>query len=108
MTFLKLPNPNGGDWQSGYEKNGESYNYASSDDAYENGCYGYTSGKYAGHYFFGDKGTDAEKRTPLSGEKIRTECNNYPGKVEPSTQDKISFELSNLRCMPKLGSQKFW
>ena len=98
MTFLKLPNPNGGDWQSGYEKNGETYNYASSDDAYENGCYGYTSGKYAGHYFFGDKGTDSQKRTPLSGEKIRTECNNYPGKVVPhSTQDKISCELSNLR-----------
>ena len=79
MTFLKLPNPNGGDWQSGYDRNGEVYEYAGKDDAYESGCYGYTSGKYAGHYFFGNKGTDAEKKTPLSGEKIRTECNREPG-----------------------------
>jgi len=79
VTFLKLPNPNGGDWQSGYDRNGVVYEYAGKDDAYESGCYGYTSGKYAGHYFFGNKGTDAEKKTPLSGEKIRTECNREPG-----------------------------
>jgi len=76
---LNLPNPNGGDWQSGYKKNGETYIYASSNDNYENGCYGYTSGKFAGHYFFGTKGNDAEKRTPLVGEKIRTECNSDAG-----------------------------
>lgn len=79
ITFLNLPNPNGGDWRSGYEKNGRNLSYASSDDAYENGCYGYTSGKFAGHYFFGTKGNDAEKKTPLFGEKIRTECNSDAG-----------------------------
>ena len=86
MTFLKLPNPNGGDWQSGYEKNGESYNYASSDDAYENGCYGYTSGKYGPYDLDLKKGVDFGLKNSVY-------------------LDLNSFTVSNFDLKPKLCQQ---
>ena len=73
-SFLKIPSPNGGEWTAGYKKSGQrSYAFASSD--YTKGCYGYTSGKYAGHYFFGTGGRHYQMTNPLVAPKIRTECN---------------------------------
>ena len=73
---MKIPSPGGGEWTAGYKKSGEKpYDFAGNYDT--KGCYGYTSGKYAGHYFFGTGGNDAQMTTPLPSSKgaIRTVCN---------------------------------
>ena len=59
-----------GHWTAGY---GE-YEFASNSSGYLKGCYGYLSGKYAGHYFFGIGGSEAEMSTYLRGETFRPNC----------------------------------
>ena len=59
-----------GHWTAGY---GE-YEFASNSSAYLKGCYGYLSGKYAGHYFFGTGGSEAEMSTYSTGETFRPNC----------------------------------
>ena len=59
-----------GHWTAGY---GE-YEFASNSSVYSKGCYGYLSGKYAGHYFFGTGGSEAEMSTYLTGETFRPKC----------------------------------
>ena len=59
-----------GHWTAGY---GE-YEFASNSSGYLKGCYGYLSGKYAGHYFFGTGGSEAEMSTYLTGETFRPKC----------------------------------
>jgi hypothetical protein len=51
----------------------EAHPYKSEDNV--PGCYGYESGKYAGFFYFGTGGTDADKmKKPSAGKRFRPQC----------------------------------
>merc|ERR1712226_1552689 len=75
-----VPHPSGGNWTAGYYK---VYNFTGNYG--RKGCYGYMSGKNAGHYFFGTGGTPTQMTSALSGSAFRTDCFRAPTTVIPTT-----------------------
>ena len=53
----------------GFDKGGVGFTFQG--DYGTKGCYAYNSGKYKGHVYYGNGGTDAQMKESLDGDKFR-------------------------------------
>ena len=83
-----------GNWTAGYVNAGYDYDFASESEEYKKGCYGYNSGQFAGHYFFGIGGTESEKSSELTEGRFRPSC--------PPKRTSVDWEeyKSSVLCNP--------